>query len=59
MQRDTTVEIRKPGIADPLLVSRAGAITTVTLYNPARLNALSKPVWLRDVKVHNFGENRG
>lgn len=47
-------------MADPVLVSRAGAIATVTLYNPARLNALSKPVWLRlgDVKVHNFGENR-
>ena len=32
---------------DPILVSRDGAIATVTLNNPARLNALSKPMWAR------------
>jgi enoyl-CoA hydratase/carnithine racemase len=29
----------------PLLVSRDGNIATVTLYNPAKLNALTKPTW--------------
>ena len=32
---------------EPILVSRDGAIATVTLNNPARLNALSKPMWVR------------
>jgi len=32
---------------DSILVSRDGTIATVTLNNPARLNALSKPVWLK------------
>lgn len=29
----------------PVLMTRDGAIATVTLNNPARLNALSKPMW--------------
>ena len=35
---------------EPVLVARDGGIATVTLNNPARLNALSKPMWaaLRD-----------
>ena len=32
-------------MADPVLVSRDGAIATVTLNNPGRLNALSKAMW--------------
>jgi enoyl-CoA hydratase len=32
---------------DPVLVSRDGAIATVTLNNPDRLNALSKAMWER------------
>ena len=30
---------------DPILVSRDGAIATVTLNNPERLNALNRPMW--------------
>ena len=35
---------------NPVLIARDGAIATVTLNNPARLNALGKPMWraLRD-----------
>src|SRR3954454_5625608 len=29
----------------PVLIARVGDIATVTLNNPARLNALSKPMW--------------
>jgi enoyl-CoA hydratase/carnithine racemase len=32
---------------EPILVSRDGAIATVTLNNPQRLNALSRPAWER------------
>ena len=32
---------------DPILVSRDGAIATVTLNNPERLNALNKSMWAR------------
>jgi len=32
-------------MTSPVLVTRDGAIATVTLNNPARLNALSKPMW--------------
>jgi enoyl-CoA hydratase/carnithine racemase len=32
---------------DPILVSRGGAIATVTLNNPGKLNALNKPMWQR------------
>src|SRR5262245_31170323 len=32
---------------EPILVSRDGAIATVTLNNPQRLNALTKPMWRR------------
>jgi len=34
-------------MADPILVTRDGAIATVVLNNPERLNALSKPMWAR------------
>ena len=34
-------------MADPILVSRDGAIATVALNNPERLNALNKPMWAR------------
>ena len=34
-------------MSDPVLVSRDGAIATVTLNNPERLNALAKPMWRR------------
>ena len=34
-------------MADPILVSRDGAIATVTLNNPERLNALDKAMWRR------------
>jgi enoyl-CoA hydratase len=33
-------------MTQPVLVARVGAIATVTLNNPARLNALSRPMWL-------------
>ena len=33
--------------AEPILVSRDGAIATVALNNPERLNALNKPMWER------------
>ena len=33
--------------SDPVLLSRDGAIATVTLNNPARLNALTKAMWTR------------
>ena len=33
--------------ADPVLLSREGAIATVTLNNPDRLNALNKAIWAR------------
>jgi enoyl-CoA hydratase/carnithine racemase len=34
-------------MADPILVSRDGAIATVALNNPERLNALNKAMWQR------------
>jgi len=34
-------------MADPILVSRDGAIATVTLNNPERLNALNRAMWTR------------
>jgi len=34
-------------MAEPILVSRDGAIATVALNNPERLNALNKPMWAR------------
>ena len=34
-------------MAEPVLVSRDGVIATVTLNNPARLNALDKGMWAR------------
>ena len=33
--------------SDPVLLSRDGAIATVTLNNPAKLNALTKAMWTR------------
>jgi len=32
-------------MSDPILVSRDGAIATVTLNNPERLNALNRAMW--------------
>jgi enoyl-CoA hydratase len=32
---------------DPVFATRDGAIATITLNSPARLNALSKPMWVR------------
>ena len=42
----------------PLLVERNGAVATVTLNNPGRLNALGKPMWLalRDAMRELGGE---
>ena len=34
-------------MSDPILVSRDGAIATVTLNNPERLNALNRAMWTR------------
>ena len=34
-------------MAEPVLVSREGSIATVTLHNPERLNALTRPMWQR------------
>jgi enoyl-CoA hydratase len=34
-------------MADPILVTRDGVIATVTLNNPGRLNALTRPMWTR------------
>jgi len=34
-------------MAEPILVSRDGAVATVALNNPERLNALNKPMWAR------------
>src|SRR5258706_2028553 len=34
-------------MAEPILVSRDGAIATVSLNNPERLNALNKAMWTR------------
>ena len=34
-------------MADPVLVARDGAIATVTLNHPERLNALNRAMWAR------------
>ena len=40
-------------MSEPVLVSRDGAIATVTLSNPERLNALTRPMWQRLGEVMN------
>jgi enoyl-CoA hydratase/carnithine racemase len=38
-------------VADPILVERDGAIATIVLNRPAKLNAMTKPMW------HRLGES--
>ncbi len=46
-------------MSDPILVERDGDIATVTLNNPAKRNALTKPAWqkLGDVMIELSGDN--